>query len=85
MAVKLTWRLRELRLVEKNELEVGILFESNYEWFTFSYLQQWKKTLLVVSHDQHFLDNVCTDIIHLGMGIIKKDILTIVYNYTSAF
>eukprot|EP00794_Sanderia_malayensis_P016198 gene16198-17828_t len=30
-----------------------------------SYLQSWKKTLLVVSHDQHFLDNVCTDIIHL--------------------
>lgn len=31
----------------------------------FSYLQSWKKTLLVVSHDQSFLDNVCTDIIHL--------------------
>lgn len=30
-----------------------------------NYLQQWKKTLLVVSHDQSFLDNVCTDIIHL--------------------
>jgi len=30
-----------------------------------NYLQQWKKTLLVVSHDQHFLDNVCTDVIHL--------------------
>jgi len=30
-----------------------------------NYLQQWKKTLLVVSHDQHFLDNVCTDIVHL--------------------
>lgn len=27
--------------------------------------QGWKKTLLVVSHDQSFLDNVCTDIIHL--------------------
>lgn len=32
-----------------------------------NYLQQWKKTLLVVSHDQQFLDNVCTDIIHLDM------------------
>lgn len=32
---------------------------------TFSYLQKWKKTLLIVSHDQSFLDNVCTDIIHL--------------------
>merc|ERR1711976_385237 len=30
-----------------------------------NYLQDWKKTLLVVSHDQSFLDNVCTDIIHL--------------------
>lgn len=30
-----------------------------------NYLQTWKKTLLVVSHDQGFLDNVCTDIIHL--------------------
>lgn len=31
----------------------------------FSYLQGWKKTLLIVSHDQGFLDNVCTDIIDL--------------------
>ncbi|CAI2722886.1 unnamed protein product [Schistosoma spindalis] len=30
-----------------------------------NYLQSWKKTLLIVSHDQSFLDNVCTDIIHL--------------------
>ncbi|XP_060603390.1 ATP-binding cassette sub-family F member 1-like [Ruditapes philippinarum] len=30
-----------------------------------NYLQSWKKTLLVVSHDQSFLDNVCSDIIHL--------------------
>ncbi|KAM7536422.1 hypothetical protein Aperf_G00000080764 [Anoplocephala perfoliata] len=30
-----------------------------------NYLQSWKKTLLVVSHDQSFLDHVCTDIIHL--------------------
>lgn len=33
--------------------------------FIFSYLQGWKKTLLVVSHDQSFLDNVCNEIIHL--------------------
>lgn len=32
-----------------------------------NYLQVWKKTLLVVSHDQSFLDNVCTDVIHLDM------------------
>lgn len=30
-----------------------------------TYLQGWKKTLLIVSHDQSFLDNICTDIIHL--------------------
>jgi len=30
-----------------------------------NYLQTYKKTLLIVSHDQSFLDNVCTDIIHL--------------------
>ncbi|XP_029440101.1 ATP-binding cassette sub-family F member 1 isoform X1 [Rhinatrema bivittatum] len=30
-----------------------------------NYLQSWKKTLLIVSHDQGFLDDVCTDIIHL--------------------
>eukprot|EP00088_Acartia_fossae_P045357 TRINITY_DN4881_c0_g1_i4.p1 TRINITY_DN4881_c0_g1~~TRINITY_DN4881_c0_g1_i4.p1 ORF type:complete len:768 (-),score=268.27 TRINITY_DN4881_c0_g1_i4:2-2305(-) len=30
-----------------------------------NYLQAYKKTLLIVSHDQSFLDNVCTDIIHL--------------------
>lgn len=30
-----------------------------------NYLQNWKKTLLIVSHDQSFLNNVCTDIMHL--------------------
>eukprot|EP00124_Ichthyophonus_hoferi_P000463 Ihof_evm15s17 gene=Ihof_evmTU15s17 len=30
-----------------------------------SYLQTYKKMLLVVSHDQDFLDSICTDIIHL--------------------
>lgn len=30
-----------------------------------NYLCGWKKTLLIVSHDQSFLDNVCTDVIHL--------------------
>ncbi|XP_067940369.1 ATP-binding cassette sub-family F member 1-like [Watersipora subatra] len=32
-----------------------------------NYLQNWKKTFLIVSYDQSFLDNVCTDIIHLDM------------------
>ncbi|XP_065566867.1 ATP-binding cassette sub-family F member 1-like [Artemia franciscana] len=35
-----------------------------YFWLD-NFLQAWKKTLLVVSHDQSILDNVCTDIIHL--------------------
>ena len=30
-----------------------------------SYLQKWKKTLLVVSHDQDFLNSICTDMLHL--------------------
>lgn len=29
------------------------------------YLQRWKKTLLIVSHDQEFLNSVCEEIIHL--------------------
>ncbi|KAL3072645.1 hypothetical protein niasHS_017619 [Heterodera schachtii] len=39
--------------------------EKAVEDFSGGYLQGWKKTLLVVSHDQSFLDNICTDIIHL--------------------
>jgi len=31
------------------------------------YLQRWKKTLLVVSHDSEFLNSVCTEMIHLDM------------------
>lgn len=30
-----------------------------------NYFQNWEKTLLVVSHDQSFLDNICSDIVHL--------------------
>lgn len=29
------------------------------------YLQKWKNTLLIVSHDADFLNSVCTDILHL--------------------
>ena len=29
------------------------------------YLEDWKKTLIIVSHDVDFLDNICSDIIHL--------------------
>ena len=30
-----------------------------------NYLQNWKKTVVIVSHDQDFLNNVITDVIHL--------------------
>ena len=30
------------------------------------YLQKWKKTLFIVSHDQDFLNSVCQEIIHLN-------------------
>ncbi len=29
------------------------------------YLQKWKKTLLIVSHDQDFLNSVCEEILHI--------------------
>ncbi len=29
------------------------------------YLQKWKRTLLVVSHDQNFLNSICEEIMHL--------------------
>uniref|UniRef100_A0A6G3MG99 ATP-binding cassette sub-family F member 3 (Trinotate prediction) n=1 Tax=Henneguya salminicola TaxID=69463 RepID=A0A6G3MG99_HENSL len=30
-----------------------------------NFLPEWQGTLVIVSHDRHFLDSVCTDIIHL--------------------
>ncbi|XP_008183032.2 ATP-binding cassette sub-family F member 1 [Acyrthosiphon pisum] len=44
-----------------------------------NYLQGWKKTLLVVSHDQSFLDNVCNEIIHLD----QKKLFYYKCNYNS--
>ena len=46
-----------------------------------NYLQNWKKTLLIVSHDQSFLDNVCTDIIHLDQVGINNLAFFIVYKF----
>ena len=34
-------------------------------WLT-NYLSSWKKSLLIVSHNQHFLNDVCTDILHIS-------------------
>jgi ATP-binding cassette subfamily F protein 1 len=41
------------------------------------YLQKWKKTLLIVSHDQDFLNSVCQEIFHLN----EKSIQTYKGNY----
>jgi ABC-type sulfate/molybdate transport systems ATPase subunit len=41
------------------------------------YLQKWKKTLLVVSHDQDFLNSVCQEILHLD----SKKLVTYRGNY----
>jgi ATP-binding cassette subfamily F protein 1 len=30
-----------------------------------TYILRWKNTLLIVSHDQGFLNSVCTDMIHI--------------------
>lgn len=35
-----------------------------------NYLQSWHSTILVVSHDRHFLDEVATDILHLNSQVI---------------
>jgi len=35
-----------------------------------NYLQNWQTTLLVVSHDRHFLDTVPTDILHLHSQVM---------------
>jgi ATP-binding cassette, subfamily F, member 1 len=34
-------------------------------WLT-SYLTEWKKSLIVVSHNQAFLNEICTDILHIS-------------------
>ena len=34
-------------------------------WLT-NYLSTWKKSLLIVSHNQHFLNDVCTDMLHIS-------------------
>lgn len=36
------------------------------------YLQRWKKTLIVVSHDREFLNSVTTDIIHLHDNMLHQ-------------
>jgi ATP-binding cassette subfamily F protein 1 len=43
------------------------------------YLQKWKKTLLVVSHDQDFLNSVCQEVLHLD----QKKLNTYKGNYDS--
>lgn len=35
------------------------------------YLSEFQNTVIVVSHDRHFLDNVCTDIVDIDYGKIR--------------
>lgn len=35
-------------------------------WLTQYLAEEWTNTLILVSHDRHFLNSVCTDIIHLA-------------------
>jgi ATPase subunit of ABC transporter with duplicated ATPase domains len=37
-----------------------------------NYLANFENTVIVVSHDRHFLDNVCTDIVDIDYGKIKQ-------------
>lgn len=36
-----------------------------------NYLANFENTVIVVSHDRHFLDNVCTDIVDIDFGKVK--------------
>jgi len=36
-----------------------------------NYLANFENTVIVVSHDRHFLDNVCTDIVDIDYGKVK--------------
>lgn len=37
-----------------------------------NYLSEYENTVLVVSHDRHFLDSICTDIIDIDFGRIQQ-------------
>jgi ATP-binding cassette subfamily F protein 1 len=39
-------------------------------WLT-EYLSEWKNTLIIVSHDINFLDNICTHIMHINSDTQK--------------
>ena len=36
-----------------------------------NYLANFENTVIVVSHDRHFLDNVCTDVVDIDFGKVK--------------
>jgi ATPase subunit of ABC transporter with duplicated ATPase domains len=36
-----------------------------------NYLANFENTVIVVSHDRHFLDNICTDIVDIDFGKVK--------------
>ncbi|XP_065566933.1 ATP-binding cassette sub-family F member 1-like [Artemia franciscana] len=81
------WRMR-MSLARALYLEPTLLLldeptnsldKNAYFWLD-NYLQTWKKTLLIVSHDQSILDNVCTDIIHVCTD--QKKLLYFKGNYS---
>lgn len=39
-------------------------------WLTDYLVNVWKKSLIIVSHDTHFLNEICTDVIHLENKMI---------------
>lgn len=49
-------------------------------WLT-NYLSEWKNTLVVVSHNLHFINNICTDIIYLDHNTKKLNYYS--GNYTN--
>ena len=69
------WTLSAISILDIGKLMIALVCLSVIDWAIVcdvaSYLQNWKKTLLIVSHDQSFLDNVCTDIIHLDQQKLK--------------
>jgi len=61
-----------------DEPDVYILDEptNHLDIETIEWLEKWlltgKKTVLLVTHDRYFLDNVCTSIYELGSGLLQR-------------
>ena len=72
---RMCWIHAECQHMRKAWASHTMLFQDAHLWTSIryrqyldvmqEYLQRWKKTLIVVSHDRDFLNMVTTDIIHL--------------------